>query len=522
MKRLGITGKLVVHSAWILIGLGVTVTAYSVSQLRQLLYQEMVRRVEAQTLNWIEANTSQIILSDSPQILNRLVSELKKREGIAYVILLNHDGKQRTDVGVPPELIAEEPSAREALSTTRWTNMKDAHGLRYFELATPISASGTGMSTDLETMFGIAANRKAWGDVRVGVDRQEYDRRLRALMWRNIALGAVLVLLAVAASFIFANRMVRPISAMGRAANQIASGKLSERVSRGSELHDEVGDLVRNFNQMARRLESLHSGLEDEVKQRTFELEGANQKLRELDKLKSYFVSIVSHDLRTPLTSIKAFAEILSDERNPDPGKRKHYLEIINKESDRMTRLISDLLSLEKINSGTFDWRMGRTNLEEIIRESEELMIPQAKEKGIELHVTELHCPPVWGDPDCLERVVTNLIGNAIKFSPQGGRVEVQLEPVLTGGPQDGLQGSYVRVVVADNGPGIPQEDQKRLFEPYYQPPKHSRVGSGVGLGLAICREIVSHHKGEIWVESELGAGSRFSFTVPLHQPTSL
>src|SRR4026207_1085122 len=110
MKRLGITGKLVVHSTWILIGLGVAVTAYSVSQLRELVYREMVRRGEAQTLNWIEANTKEIFLWD-PEVLGRLVSELKKRENIAYVVLLDHEGKQRAARGVPAELSREEPAA---------------------------------------------------------------------------------------------------------------------------------------------------------------------------------------------------------------------------------------------------------------------------------------------------------------------------------------------------------------------------------------------------------------------------
>ena len=103
MKRLGITGKLVFHSAWILIGLGVAVTAYSVSQLRELLYREMVRRVEAQTLNWIEANRAQIFLLDSPEVLDRLVSELKKREDIAYVVLLDQEGKERAARGIPSD-----------------------------------------------------------------------------------------------------------------------------------------------------------------------------------------------------------------------------------------------------------------------------------------------------------------------------------------------------------------------------------------------------------------------------------
>ena len=140
MKRLGITGKLVVHSAWILIGLGVTITAYSVSQLRLLLYQEMVGRVEAQTSNWIEANMSQIILANSPEVLNRLVKDLKRREGIAYVILLDVEGQHKTAIGTPAGLVAEQPPKEKPGSGPRWTSMKDSRGFHYFELATRIPA----------------------------------------------------------------------------------------------------------------------------------------------------------------------------------------------------------------------------------------------------------------------------------------------------------------------------------------------------------------------------------------------
>src|SRR5262249_31746318 len=152
-----ITAKLVVHSAWILIGLGLTITAYSVTQLRQLLYHEMVRRVEAQTLNWIEANTGQITYSGSSETLQRLVRELRKREGIAYVILLDPDGHQTAAIDVPAGLAEERPAPQQEAAGTRWTEMSDGRGLHYFQLANRISASGTGMSTDLETMFELAA-----------------------------------------------------------------------------------------------------------------------------------------------------------------------------------------------------------------------------------------------------------------------------------------------------------------------------------------------------------------------------
>jgi signal transduction histidine kinase len=523
MKRLGITAKLVCGSASILIALGLAVTWYAVLQLRGSLYQEMVRRVEAQTLNWIEANTSQIILSANPQILDRLVAELTKKDEIAYVILLDTDGRQRAASGTPNGVSEELPVAGTSSTGIRWREMKDAQGLHYFELATPISASGTGMSTDLGSMFGVASQNPTWGEVRVGVDRQEFERGVNALERKNIALAAILIVLAVGLSFVFAKQMATPITLMGRAANQIAAGNLSERVQRGVNLKDEVGELVRNFNRMAARLEEnreemnlLYAGLEEKVRERTRELEQANRRLQELDQLKSDFLSTVSHELRTPLTSVKAYAEVLLDSPNLDRQTGTHFLSIIDKEADRMSRLISDLLDLIKIESGTATWVMNNLDLGEIVRRSTAVLAPHAAEKRIELRVAASEPQPVWADADRIQEVITNLVGNAIKFCSQAGLIEVTLERSATCGPNSDLPGDYARVAVSDNGPGIQPDERDRVFEKFYQGARTRSAGPGAGLGLAISREIVVHHKGEIWVESEPGVGSTFYFTLPL------
>ncbi len=523
MKRLGIAAKLACSSACILTGLGLIMTWYSVSQLRGSLYQEMAKRVEAQTLNWIEANTSQIILSGSPQTLDRLVGELKKREGIAYVILLDIDGRQRAAIGTPEGVAEEHPTAGVPNGGMRWTEMKDARGLRYFELGIPVSTSGTGMNVDLGTLFAVAAQNPTWGEVRVGVDRQKFERGVNVLVRKNVALAATLILLAVGLSFVFAKQMVTPITLMGRAANQIATGNLSERVQRGGNLQDEVGDLVRNFNRMATRLEEnreemnvLYSGLEEKVRERTKELEQANRRLKELDQLKSDFLSTVSHELRTPLTSIKAYAEVLLDSPHLDPETETRFLGIIDKETDRMSRLISDLLDLTKIESGTASWVMSNSDLREIVRRSVAVLAPNAAEKGIELGVTASGPQTVWADADRIQEVITNLLGNALKFCARGGRIAVKVEQTTTSGPNSDVCGDYVQVAVSDNGPGIQPDERERVFEKFYQGTRNRSTGSGAGLGLAISREIVLHHKGEIWVDSEPGVGSTFYFTIPL------
>jgi len=525
MRKWSITRKLVFSSTGIFAALGLALGFYSITQLREMLYQETIRRVEAQALNWIEANISQIILSGSRAILDRLVNELQHREGIAYVILADAGGKLLAGAKVPDGLrelrpLRELPGARSRLN--EWI---DGRGRNYFELATPIAASGTGMSADLGTVFGLAARDQAWGTVRVGVDRQEFERRLSLLVRRNVALYAALVLLALGVSIWLARRLVTPITIMGRVANQIAAGDLSGRVQDGATLQDEVGELVRNFNQMAARLAEnreemnlLYAGLEEKVRERTLELEQANQRLQELDKLKSHFLSTVSHELRSPLTAIKAFAEILIDSPNPDPATRLRFLAIIDKESDRLSRLISDLLDLAKIESGAVGWRISDTDLSQVVTAATASLTALAGEKGMQFELSHPSPHPVRADADRMQQVANNLIGNAIKFCPPGSRITIRLERAASSGPKRNEPGRYVRVAVQDSGPGIRPEDRERVFEKFFQGARNRSAGPGTGLGLAICKEIVLYHGGEIWVESEPGQGSTFYFTTPLRE----
>ena len=540
MRKLGITAKLVIITACILTGLGAAVSLYSASQLRGLLYEEMVRRVEAQALNWIGANTTQLILSGDAETLDRLVGDLKKQEGIAYVILSDSVAQRRIALGAP-EGLAAVPSARATTTAGRidWKDMKDAAGLRYFELVTLVSAAGTGMSTDLEAMFGAAAPNANLGELRVGVDRQEFERAVTTVVRKNVALAAGLIVLAILLSFVFASRLSTPVAEMGRASNEIAAGNFAARVQRGVDLQDELGDLVRNFNNMAARLEAnreemnlLYAGLEEKVLERTQELadrtgeleaanarlEQANARLKELDDLKSEFLSVVSHELQNPLTSIRGFAGILAKQSIPDPATLSRFMQIVHTESKRLSRLVDDLLDLTKIESGVAQWNMTGTDLCEIIRERVELLAESLQgdsaTKGLRLETVVSEPMMVCADGDRIRQVVNNLLSNAVKFCPDG-RIEVRLQHAVSSGPQNDLPGPYVQVAVADTGPGMTKQECSRVFEKFYQGARGRAQRSGSGLGLAISREIVLRHGGEIWVHSVPGAGSTFYFTVP-------
>ncbi|MCU1293732.1 MAG: multi-sensor signal transduction histidine kinase [Bryobacterales bacterium] len=282
-----------------------------------------------------------------------------------------------------------------------------------------------------------------------------------------------------------------------------------------------MGELVRNFNEMAERMSKLHSGLEEKVRERTRELEVANAKLRELDKVKSSFLSTVSHEFRTPLTAVKAFAQILLDSPVEDEHTRHRFLNIIDTESDRLARLISDLLDLAKIESGATEWHSDALDVREVAQAVCATMIPVAADRDISIEIVASETGRAIGDKDRLQQVLTNLLGNAIKFCPQSAHVAVSLERSPVSGPRERKQGEFTLVSVIDNGPGIPAEDCARLFERFYRGAHAGHGTKGTGLGLAICREIVTRHGGEIWVESEPRRGSKFRFTVPAVQPQS-
>jgi Na+/proline symporter/nitrogen-specific signal transduction histidine kinase len=248
---------------------------------------------------------------------------------------------------------------------------------------------------------------------------------------------------------------------------------------------------------------------QQELEAATASLRAANESLKELDRLKDDFISTVTHELRTPLTSIRAFSEILHDNPDIDELERHRFLGLIIKESERLTRLINQVLDLAKLESGIEEWQSAPIDLAEIVSDAVGSTSQIFKGQGVRVEaVLPGVVPAVVADRDRVMQVMLNLLSNAVKFSPSGtGRVVVRIE----------IEGTSVRVDVEDNGAGISREHQAVIFEKFRQVGDTlTQKPAGTGLGLAICRQIVSRLGGRLWVESELGRGSVFSFTLPL------
>jgi Na+/proline symporter/signal transduction histidine kinase len=296
-----------------------------------------------------------------------------------------------------------------------------------------------------------------------------------------------------------------------------AIGSASARAMVASVVQEEpLGlDEVMNILDEASQVRAYSHELELkslELTHATAELRAANERLRELDSMKDDFISTVTHELRTPLTSIRAFSEMLHEDPKIDLAERTRFLGIIVSETERLSRLINQILDLAKLESGRAEWTSAEVNLSEVIREAVDSISSLAKEKQITLEL-DLQVPGaiVLADRDRLTQVMINLLSNSVKFVASGsGHVKVG-----TGETADD-----VTVSVWDNGPGIRTEDRELIFEKFRQGTGNAGAltdkPQGTGLGLPISRQIIEYFGGKLWVESEVGKGACFRFTLPL------
>ncbi len=274
-----------------------------------------------------------------------------------------------------------------------------------------------------------------------------------------------------------------------------------------SILASQIGTAIEN-TKLYTELFGSHKELERRVAERTHELEKLNEELKKLNKMKSDFISSVSHELRTPLTSIKGYASILMAGKLGDVlPAQKERLEKIDKHSNSLVHLINNLLDIARIESGKVQMEMKDIFIKEMLDSIVDIITPQIKEKNISLKInSKIKFDRIKVDPSQMERVFLNLLSNAVKFTPEKGMVTIDIED-----KNDDAQFS-----IEDTGIGIPSQDIPKVFQEFFRADNAmDQKIKGSGLGLSLVKKIIEAHKGKIWFDSELGKGTRFTFTIP-------
>jgi signal transduction histidine kinase len=307
------------------------------------------------------------------------------------------------------------------------------------------------------------------------------------------------ILIGVLSYFYLSRTISRPVRLLEKATHHVSKGDFDHQVPIHSQ--DEVGSLARSFNEMATRL-------------------------KELDELKSDFISLLSHELRTPLSIMREAVSLLRDEVLGKVGdKQREFLFILGQEVERMIQFVNELLDLSRIEAGRLPIEKIPVDIQEIIENNLKKIRPLLLDKKINTEVAMApDLPLVVADGVRIDQVLTNLIDNAIKFTPDGGKIQIGAEVSNNRGRDDGkpargAKGSetFVRVMVGDNGAGIEEEEKRYIFDKFYQAKAgKGRSTKGSGLGLSISKGIVEAHGGNIWFTSTTGEGTSFYFTLPV------
>lgn len=453
----------------------------TVVSFRFLLQREMKSSQLTLFKNFYSATRDALYLGDNPAISTHSESLEKSVQGLTYAVFLDHSraGERMGGIESLQRFKRRTPNCPESSlrSSTGapYQEDKDFESERWRFYCQEISISN---------IRGV----RSVGTVFVGFNLDIIESKLASTfeeMWTFLAWSvSVVLILGLILAFILSSRLTKPIQHLTDGAKAIGDGKLDTQIP--IESSDELGFLAQEFNWMA-------------------------IKLKELDQLKDDFVSSVSHELRSPLAAISGYVELLR--RKPldeiDEQKRNKALSIIAESTARLTRFINDILDLAKLKSGHLDIRQQPFDFKEVGEDVFTLFNPLLEEKNIQWEMQiGSDVPVITADDDKMRQVITNLISNALKFTPAGGKIGIQAKN----------QGEFIQVSVDDTGSGVPKDMLETVFERFRQAhgARDNVQGTkGTGLGLAIAKGIIEAHGGRIWMESEVGKGTTVHFTVP-------
>jgi signal transduction histidine kinase/DNA-binding response OmpR family regulator len=366
--------------------------------------------------------------------------------------------------------------------------------------------------------------RRIIGAVRVGLSFQTVNAHMAALSKLWGALTVVFVALSAVAIYAISRGITRPIIRLTEQTKRIAAGFLDEVIP--VESRDEIGQLAADFNEMAQALKmnigekerfldelrELNRTLEERIQQRTAEIEAINEQLQEATRHKSEFLANMSHELRTPLNAIIGFSEVLLDRMVGDINpKQEEYLQDVTSSGRHLLSLINDILDLSKVEAGRMELEQTTFDLPMLLEDVLKLVRERATRHEIQLSLdVDDRLGDLTADERRVKEVLLNLLSNAIKFTPDGGKISISAR----------LNGGFVSISVNDTGIGIAPEDQDLIFEEFRQVGgEKTRKIEGTGLGLTLAKKFVELHGGSIWVQSEPGRGSTFTFKLPVIAP---
>ncbi len=335
------------------------------------------------------------------------------------------------------------------------------------------------------------------GAVRIAEPLSEIDREAGLIRTRILGSTILAFLPAILIAGFLARWISRRFATIMAYAGQLAAGNFQARLPRAGA--SEFGEFAQKLNETAEKLEQTVEQLKRE-----------HSELEKLERIRKDFVINVSHELRTPLASIQGYTETLMDGALNDPDHNMRFLGIIRHNAERLARLTADLLTLSRVEQKRLHLEFESQPVNTLIREAVDVVRPIAAKSNIALTVEEAaETARVWCDTESVSQVLSNLLDNAIKYTPARGTIAVGARP----------SGAFVELYVRDTGSGIPPEDLPRLFERFYRVDKaRSRELGGTGLGLSIVKHLVALHNGTVRVESRVNEGSTFYFTLPVRE----
>jgi two-component system, OmpR family, phosphate regulon sensor histidine kinase PhoR len=429
-----------------------------------------------------KARALALVLGDASAVDEARARALERAAGGRITVVLA-DGKVVADSEANAERMenhATRPELARALRGETWSDIRHSAtiGVSFLYVAAPIHG----------------------GALRIAVPLSEIDRQIAQLRWKILASTALAFLPALAIAAFLARFLSRRFSAISGYAAELARGNFRARLPGDSS---EFGQLAATLNETAAHLQQAVEQLESE-----------HAELEKVERVRKDFVTNVSHELRTPLASIQGYTETLLDGAINDPAHNLRFIEIIRHNAERLTRITEDLLTLSRVEQKRQKFEFDAHPVTMLIADAIDLMGPIAEKNRIRL---EIEPAPedalVRCDSEAVSQILSNLLDNAIKYTHPGGRIYV-------GARQDG---GFVEFHVRDTGIGIPAEDLPRLFERFYRVDKaRSREMGGTGLGLSIVKHLVAAQEGATRVESRVGEGSTFFFTLPLDDAARL